>query len=72
MRSYKIVLGEFLLILASVLIFRSIWMLLDRIPVMNLEFGIWASLIMGVAIALVSLVMLNGYVNTKTGKEDSA
>jgi|WetSurMetagenome_2_1015567.scaffolds.fasta_scaffold2072587_1 hypothetical protein len=68
MRSYRIIFCEFLLIFASVLIFRSFWMLLDRITLMNLEFGIWASLIVGVFITAMALLMLNKYVDEKTKK----
>jgi len=60
MRS-KIVFWEFLLIFASVLVFRSIWMLLDRIPEMKNEFGLWASLILGTVTALIAILMINKY-----------
>jgi hypothetical protein len=43
-------------------------MLLDRITLMNLEFGIWASLIVGVFITAMALLMLNNYVDKKTKK----
>jgi len=61
MRLFKIVLWEFLLIFASVLVFRSIWMLLDRIPEMKNEFGLWASLILGTVIVFIAILMINKY-----------
>jgi len=61
MRMLKIVFWEFLLIFASILVFRSIWTLLDRIPAMKDEFGLWASLILGAIVALMALFMINKY-----------
>jgi len=61
MRLLKIVLWEFLLIFASVLVFRSMWMLLDRIPEMKNEFGLWVSLILGMVTALIAILMINKY-----------
>lgn len=61
MRLFRIVLWEFLLIFASVLVFRSIWLLLDRIPEMKSDFGLWASLILGAVVALIALLMMNKY-----------
>jgi hypothetical protein len=59
MKPHKIIFYELLLIFASVLIFRSSWMLLDRIVFMNVELGIWASLILGALVACLSFWMLN-------------
>jgi hypothetical protein len=70
MRSYKIIICEFLLIFSSVLIFRSLWMFLDRIAFMNFDAGIWASLLVGVFITLMALLMLNKYVDEKPKKHD--
>jgi len=36
-------------------------MLLDRIPEMKNEFGLWASLILGTVIALIAILMINKY-----------
>ncbi|MBU0534068.1 MAG: hypothetical protein KJ887_04665 [Candidatus Omnitrophica bacterium] len=43
----KLILAEVALILVSVLIFRSLWMLLDKIPLMNKESTLWLSLFFG-------------------------
>lgn len=59
MRPFRIVLWEFLLIFASILVFRSIWMLLDRIPEMKSEAGLWASLILGAVIAFIAILTIN-------------
>lgn len=59
MRPFRIVLWEFLLIFASILVFRSIWMLLDRIPEMKSEVGLWASLILGAVIAFIAILTIN-------------
>lgn len=59
MRVSKQVFWELALVLASILIFRSAWTLLDRLTIMNLESGLWASLILGLVVALVSLLALN-------------
>lgn len=65
MKPYKPIFYELLLIFASVLIFRSSWMLLDRIMFMNLEYGIWASLILGVLVAFLSFWMLNKHLDER-------
>jgi len=37
------------------------WMLLDRIPEMKNEFGLWVSLILGMVTALIAILMINKY-----------
>jgi len=56
---FRIVLWEFLLLIASILVFRSVWTLLDRIPEMNSESGIWASLIAGIVVTFTAILMIN-------------
>jgi len=58
MKKYIIAFWEFVLLIASVLIFRSIWIFLDLIIGTNI-LGLWLSLIVGAGIALISLVSLN-------------
>jgi len=36
-------------------------MLLDRIPEMKNEFGLWASLILGTVIVFIAILMINKY-----------
>jgi len=71
MRLYKIIIYEFLLILTSVLIFRSLWMIFDRIPWMNQDIGILGSLIVGIIITLISLIRLNKIIDEKKEKSDN-
>ena len=68
MRSLKIAMHEFLLVLASVLIFRSLWMISDRISWMNQDVGILVSLIVGIAVTLISLLRLNRILDEKREK----
>jgi len=70
MRTLKVVVWEFLLLLASVLVFRSIWTLLDRIPAMTSDFGLWASLIVGTIVTFIAIFMINKCAE-KTEKQKS-
>ena len=70
MRLYKIIVYEFLLIFTSVLIFRSLWMIFDRIPWMNQDIGIIGSLIVGIIITLISLMRLNKIIDEKKENSD--
>ena len=65
MRLYKILIYEFLLVFTSVLLFRSLWMIFDRIPWMNQDIGILGSLIVGIIITLISLIRLNKIIDEK-------
>jgi hypothetical protein len=58
----RLIVGEIVLLLASVLIFRSFWMLLDQ------YFGssnLLVMLIIGLVISVLALVLLNHEVKTK-------
>ena len=70
MRLYKIIIYEFLLVFTSVLIFRSLWMIFDRIPWMNQDIGIIGSLIVGIIITLISLMRLNKIIDKKKEKSE--
>ena len=61
-----LVFWELVLILASVLGFRSLRPLLDKVERMNHRAGLWASLAVGVIVGIVALVALN------RGSSDSA
>jgi len=65
MRLLKIAIYEFLLVLASVLLFRSLWMIADGISWMNRDGGILGSLIVGIGITLISLMRLNTIIDEK-------
>jgi len=56
MKLARIVVGEMLLLGASILIFRSVWTLLDQ------YFGysnLWSMLIIGIALTIIGLVIIN-------------
>jgi len=56
MKLAKIILGEMLLLGASILIFRSVWTLLDE------YFGysnLWPMLIIGIVLTIIGLVIIN-------------
>ena len=58
----KLIIGEIVLLLASVLVFRSLWLMLDEyfgysnLPLM---------LAIGIGVSVLALVLLNGEVNKK-------
>lgn len=68
MRLLKIAGYEFLLVLASVFIFRSLWMILDRISWMHQDLGILGSLIVGIIVTSISLLRLNKLLDEKREK----
>jgi len=47
------------LILASVLVFRGTWLLLDRVEWMSRPVGLWTSIAVGVIVAAVALAAVN-------------
>ncbi|OHB59203.1 MAG: hypothetical protein A2167_07440 [Planctomycetes bacterium RBG_13_46_10] len=59
MISKKLILLEIALIFGSVLIFRSMWILLDRIPLMNNSLVLWISLVLGVIITILALFYIS-------------
>lgn len=57
-KSY-LVFWEVVLILASILMFRSVWLLLDGIEWMRRPAGLWISLAVGVIVGTVALAAVN-------------
>lgn len=56
MKLARIIVGEILLLGASILIFRSVWILLDQ------YFGysnLWPMLIIGIVLTIIGLVVIN-------------
>ncbi|MDP3731174.1 MAG: hypothetical protein Q8R34_01620 [bacterium] len=51
----RLVLAETVLLLASVFIFRSLWLLLDTLSVMHHTFVLWISLTAAIAVTIPSL-----------------
>jgi hypothetical protein len=68
MKLYKIIFYELLLVIASVLIFRSLWIFFDRISWMNHDYGIAGSLIAGILVTLISIMRLNKIMDKKRDK----
>jgi hypothetical protein len=56
---FFIILWEIVLIIGSVPLFRSLWMLFDRISFMNQNAGIILSFAGGIIMCIVSLFVLN-------------
>jgi hypothetical protein len=56
----KLIFSEIVLILGSVLIFRGLWTLLDRVPLMNNSWVLCVSLAMGIVITILALCYISG------------
>jgi hypothetical protein len=66
MRWIKLIVGELILIFASILVFRSIWTLLDE------YFGqsyLGLMLLVGIALAVVALILVNYEVKCELEKK---
>jgi len=50
-----LVLAEIILLLASVFIFRGLWLLLDSFEIMYNNLALWVSLLVGIAVAIPAL-----------------
>lgn len=59
MKMPAILIYELLLIFASVLIFRGMWAIMDRVPSLNSDLAHIISLCLGVAMTVVALIQLN-------------
>ena len=64
MKNKTLVFSEVALIVASVLIFRSLWLLLDKISIMNETWMLWLTLFLGGIITFLALSWI-----AKQGKE---
>jgi hypothetical protein len=60
----QIVVWEMMLIVATIPVFRSVWMLLDDIQFMNSPAGLYGSLALGVILSLVALRIVNNGAGT--------
>jgi hypothetical protein len=67
MRLIKILIGEFILLLASVLIFRSVWTLLDQYLGYD---NLGVLLIMGIILTIAGLYTVNHEVKCGLQKKD--
>jgi hypothetical protein len=59
-----LVTSEVAVLIASVLVFRSLWLLFDRVPIMNETGMLWLTLFSGGIIAVLALSWI-----AKQGKE---
>ena len=48
----KLIFSEIILLLASVLVFRGAWELIDTLDVMHETWALWFSLVVGLALAV--------------------
>ena len=58
--TWFMVLWEIVLILGSIPLFRSVWVLCDRSGFLNGNFGLLLSLAVGFVICVIALLALNG------------
>ena len=58
MKTIQILTVEMILILAGVFVFRGLWTLLDRMPVMDSPAALWTSLLAGCAVSVWALKRL--------------
>jgi multisubunit Na+/H+ antiporter MnhB subunit len=65
MKKYRFIFWELLLVFASVLIFRSLWMIFDKLSWMNESSGILGSLLLGIILTFFSLIALNEMISVK-------
>ena len=66
MRLLTLIIGEFVLLFASILIFRSTWMLLDEYVGYS---DLWLFLIIGIALTVVGLYVVNYEVKCELQKK---
>jgi hypothetical protein len=69
MRWAKLIVGEIVLLFASVLVFRSAWTLLDEYLGKS---GLWLMLIIGAILAVVGLVIIDYEVKCELKKKKEA
>jgi len=55
MKDYKLVFAEMILFIGSVLTFRSLWMLLDKISFTHETWALWLLLLVGGIITVIAL-----------------
>jgi hypothetical protein len=66
MRLSTLIIGEFVLLFASILVFRSAWMLLDEYLGYS---DLWLLLAIGIALSVVGLVLVNYEVKCELQKK---
>lgn len=66
MRLATLIVGEIILLFASILVFRSTWMLFDLYYEKS---NLWAMLIIGVILSVIALVLINYEVKCELNKK---
>jgi len=61
MKTKKLLLSELVLLIASVFVFRSVWLLIDTIPAMHQSPALWASLIISIIVIIPALRYVTRY-----------
>jgi hypothetical protein len=69
MRWVRLIIGELILVLASILVFRSAWTLLDEYLGKS---NLWLMLILGIILTVVALILLDYEVKTGLEKNKEA
>jgi hypothetical protein len=69
MRWIRLIVGELLLLFASILVFRSAWTLLDEYLGKN---NLWLMLFMGIVLTVVALILLDSEVKCELEKKKQA
>jgi hypothetical protein len=66
MRWIKLIVGELLLLVSSILVFRSAWTLLDEYLGKS---NLWLMLFLGIALTVIALIILDHEVKRKLDKQ---
>jgi hypothetical protein len=68
MRWVRLIVGELVLLFASILVFRSAWTLLDDYLGKS---NLWLMLLLGIILTVVALIMLDYEVKCELGKKQA-
>ena len=69
MRWFRLIIGELLLLFASILVFRSAWTLLDEYLGKS---NLWLMLVLGIILTVVALILLDYEVKCELEKKKQA
>jgi uncharacterized integral membrane protein len=69
MRWFRLIVGELLLLFASILVFRSAWTLLDEYLGKS---NLWPMLVLGIILTVVALILLDYEVKCELDKKRQA
>ena len=68
MRWVRLIVGELVLLFASILVFRSAWTLLDDYLGKS---NLWLMLLLGIILTVIALIMLDYEVKCELGKKQA-